>query len=98
MNWIKDPCPIRNPRFQQAATERQTQLTKPLGSLGVLEELAIRLSDCQQTDQPTVDNVSIAVFAGDHGVAAEGVSAFPQEVTAQMVINNVNGMLPSPGR
>lgn len=91
MDWINNPCAARDPRFLQQAIERQTQLTKPQGSLGTLEDIAIHLADCQQTNRPSADNVSIAIFAGDHGVAVEGVSAFPQAVTAQMVSNFLHG-------
>lgn len=69
------------------ATERQKKLTKPAGSLGELETLAIRLAALQGREFPSVDKVWVTVFAGDHGVAASGVSAFPQEVTVQMVAN-----------
>ena len=91
MNWIKNACPSRNAKFKDHALERQTQLTKPQNSLGKLEEVAIRLADLQQTNQPSAKKVSITIFAGDHGIAQEGVSAFPQEVTAQMVMNFIQG-------
>jgi len=75
----------------EAATHRQQVLTKPPGSLGRLEELAIWLARWQGRAIPKLDRVIIAVFAGNHGVAARGVSAFPQAVTAQMVANFANG-------
>src|SRR3979411_257368 len=70
-----------------AAAQRQQVLTKPPGSLGRLEELAIWLARWQGREIPKLDRVTIAVFAGNHGVAARGVSAFPQAVTGQMVAN-----------
>jgi nicotinate-nucleotide--dimethylbenzimidazole phosphoribosyltransferase len=70
---------------------RQAQLTKPPGALGELEAIAIRLAGLQGRERPAVDKVHISVFAADHGVADEGVSAFPQAVTAQMVGNFLNG-------
>ena len=73
------------------AEERQSQLTKPPGSLGKLEDLAIMFSAIQKTQQPKVDNVHITIFAADHGVANEGVSAFPQVVTTEMVKNFSRG-------
>ena len=91
MNWINNPCLQRDEQFAALATERQTQLTKPLGSLGELENIAIRIADIQQTDSPSVEHIAIAIFAADHGVVEEGVSAFPQEVTAQMVMNFLQG-------
>lgn len=66
-------------------------LTKPPGSLGGLEALAIQLSAITGELKPSVTPPAVVVFAADHGVAAEGVSAFPQEVTAQMVANFANG-------
>lgn len=74
-----------------AAAARQAQLTKPPGSLGELETLALRLSSMQRRERPRVDRVWISIFAADHGVAARGVSAFPQTVTAQMVANMARG-------
>jgi len=91
LNWINNPCPQRDEQLAALATERQTQLTKPLGSLGELENIAIRIADIQQTDSPSVEHIAIAIFAADHGVVEEGVSAFPQEVTAQMVMNFLQG-------
>jgi len=66
-------------------------LTKPVGSLGRLEELALRLTLIQGGGKPQADPAVIFTCAGDHGVAAEGVSLYPQEVTRQMVLNFVNG-------
>lgn len=73
------------------ARERQDQLTKPQGSLGILEELSVQLAGIQGKVQPQITKKVVIVMAGDHGVAAEGVSAFPQEVTPQMVANFVAG-------
>ncbi|MEM7399163.1 MAG: nicotinate-nucleotide--dimethylbenzimidazole phosphoribosyltransferase [Pseudomonadota bacterium] len=73
------------------AAERQGQLTKPPGSLGRLEELAIWLAAWQGRNPPTLDKCEILVFAGNHGVAAQGVSAYPPEVTEQMVANFAAG-------
>ena len=72
---------------QTAAVERQNQLTKPPGSLGQLEEIAIRLAGHQGAVCPKVTTPWISVFAADHGVADEGVSAFPSVVTQEMVKN-----------
>ncbi|MGZ2258435.1 nicotinate-nucleotide--dimethylbenzimidazole phosphoribosyltransferase [Roseobacter sp. A03A-229] len=74
-----------------AATERNGQLTKPPGALGRLEDLAIWYAGWRGTARPTVENPQVIVFAGNHGVAAQGVSAFPPEVTAQMVLNFQHG-------
>lgn len=70
-----------------AARARQGQLTKPPGSLGRLEDIACFLAGWQRTERPRIAAGQAIVFAGNHGVAALGVSAFPAEVTAQMVAN-----------
>lgn len=74
-----------------AARERQNQLTKPTGSLGRLEELSIQLAGIQRKPLPSIKEKAVIVMAGDHGVVVEGVSAYPQEVTPQMVLNFLNG-------
>ena len=90
-DWFLNRCPSIDEAAAQQAQQRQQQLTKPPGSLGRLEQVAVALSSMQSSLAPTVDNVEIAIFAGDHGVANEGVSAFPQAVTAEMVKNFVRG-------
>ena len=74
-----------------AIAERQSRLTKPRGSLGRLEELAAWLGRWQGRQEPRLDTVEVLVFAGNHGVAARGVSAYPASVTAQMVANFERG-------
>ncbi|PFH88617.1 nicotinate-nucleotide--dimethylbenzimidazole phosphoribosyltransferase [Bacillus sp. AFS088145] len=74
----------------QQVREYIDTLTKPPGSLGKLEELAIHLSEMTSESFPVVSPPGVIVFAADHGVVEEGVSAFPQEVTVQMVINFLN--------
>ncbi|MCW8889498.1 MAG: nicotinate-nucleotide--dimethylbenzimidazole phosphoribosyltransferase [Sedimenticola sp.] len=86
-DWLSDPVKLSDQTIAGRATDRQSQLTKPPGSLGMLEALAIQLSSLQQSEKPAADKVQISIFAADHGVAASGVSAFPQEVTVQMIAN-----------
>jgi len=74
-----------------AAKARQDQLTKPPGSLGRLESLSIQLAGITAQPQPRVDRKAIIVLAADHGIVDEGVSAYPSEVTAQMVLNFLGG-------
>jgi len=74
-----------------AARERQAQLTKPAGSLGRLEEIAEWLAAWQGAARPHVDAPLVAIFAGNHGVVAQGVSPFPQSVTQAMVANFSSG-------
>jgi nicotinate-nucleotide--dimethylbenzimidazole phosphoribosyltransferase len=75
----------------QSAQARQDMLTKPRGSLGRLEELSIQLAGIYRKPLPFIKDKVIITMAGDHGVVVEGVSAFPQEVTPQMVFNFLNG-------
>ncbi len=78
-------------RWIDNAAQRQLELTKPPGSLGRLEEIANRCAAIRQTFQLTATRSRIVLFAADHGVCAEGVSPYPQEVTAQMVLNFLRG-------
>ncbi|MBB5734947.1 nicotinate-nucleotide--dimethylbenzimidazole phosphoribosyltransferase [Xanthomonas arboricola] len=90
-DWIHGACAVPDARVRAAALARQEQLTKPHGALGRLEQLAVQLAAWQRNEHPTVQRVWIAVYAADHGVAAEGVSAFPQAVTGEMVRNFARG-------
>lgn len=90
-DWVTQPCPVPDAACEAQARARQGVLTKPPGSLGALEAAAIRLAALQGSAQPQVASVWISVFAGDHGVAIEGVSAFPQVVTGEMVRNFASG-------
>src|ERR1700730_5054910 len=83
--------PVPDTRAESAARARQQQLTKPPGSLGRLEELACWFAARSGNPIPQIDRTEIFVFAADHGVAARGVSAFPQSVTGQMVANFASG-------
>ena len=87
MQWIKQPTQSLCPLSEAAARARQTQLTKPAGSLGELEAIALRMAARQAQEKPSAQRVNVCIFAGDHGIADEGVSAFPKAVTAQMVHN-----------
>ncbi len=73
------------------AAARQSTLTKPPRSLGQLEELSIRLAGILRTEQPRIRDKAIVISAADHGVVAQGVTAYPQDVTAQMVLNFLSG-------
>jgi nicotinate-nucleotide--dimethylbenzimidazole phosphoribosyltransferase len=83
--------PAGNQGAADAVLARQQQLTKPPGSLGRLEELAVWLARWQGRAMPTLDRVEVLVFAGNHGVVAQGVSPYPPDVTVQMVANFAAG-------
>src|SRR5580693_6649152 len=87
---IQEIRPI-DPNWIEAAARRQLELTKPPGSLGRLEEIANRCAGIRESLELTANHPRIVLFAADHGVCAEGVSAYPQEVTAQMVENFLRG-------
>ncbi len=91
MPWYQDNVMALNEQARQQALDRQQQLTKPPGALGELEDIAIQLAAMQGKAEPQIDQIRIAVFAADHGITEEGISAFPQAVTAQMVENFVHG-------
>ena len=83
--------PLQNKSCEEVAISRNASLTKPAGSLGRLEELAIWAAAWQGKNPPTLETPQITIFAGNHGVCQRGVSAFPPEVTIQMVENFKNG-------
>ena len=78
-------------KAKRAATQRQQRLTKPPGSLGRLEDLSVQLAGIFGTDRPTVQHTTVIVAAADHGVVAQGVTGYPQAVTAEMVRNFLAG-------
>ncbi|ABK45769.1 Nicotinate-nucleotide--dimethylbenzimidazole phosphoribosyltransferase [Magnetococcus marinus MC-1] len=90
-SWFQAPPKALDQHTQHIAQQRQLKLTKPPGSLGRLESLAITLAAMQGNPQPTLNKVGIVIFAADHGVAAHGVSAFPQAVTVEMIRNFSRG-------
>lgn len=89
--WWQQPARMPDAVAADAARQRQGLLTKPPGSLGRLEEVAIQLAAMQGRHLPRLEHPWISVFAGDHGVVEEGITAYPQAVTRQMLANFVNG-------
>ena len=80
-----------DPQAKRAAETRQRRLTKPPGSLGRLEELSLQLAGVFRTERPAPQGKAVIVAAADHGVVAQGVTGYPQDVTAQMVLNFLAG-------
>lgn len=91
MNWWFDECQKTDQEMKLKAEARQAQLTKPTGSLSILEQVAIQLASLQRSEKPNVDQPWISIFAGDHGVMEENISAYPQAVTRQMLQNFATG-------
>lgn len=89
--WWLMPCRVADEAAREAASRRDAQLTKPAGALGRIDALVPLLAALQQRERPKLERVWISIFAGDHGVAVEGISAYPQSVTGQMLANFVNG-------
>jgi len=90
-DWWNETCRALDETVRAQALARQDQLTKPRGALGQLEALAVALAAMQGSQRPQVECLHVSVFAGDHGVVVEGVSAYPQAVTGQMLRNFVGG-------
>lgn len=88
---VVDAVGLTDPAAEVAAWRRLDSLTKPPRSLGRLEEIAARVARVQSTDRPSVSRKAIILAAADHGVVAEGISAYPQDVTWQMVANFAAG-------
>ncbi len=91
LDWLTHTATLPSDRYADTARARQMQLTKPPGSLGRLEDAAIHLATLQGCERPSLERIAITVYAGDHGVAEEGVSAFPQAVTVEMIKNFSRG-------
>ena len=84
---LADTLPVADEATRAGAARRQDSLAKPPGSLGRLEEIALFMAAWQGKDRPGIVKAQALVFAGNHGICAQGVNPFPQEVTAQMVAN-----------
>ncbi|MFJ1519535.1 nicotinate-nucleotide--dimethylbenzimidazole phosphoribosyltransferase [Acinetobacter sp. ABJ_C1_1] len=91
MNWWLESIKQPNLDAKQQAEQHQLQLTKPTGALGDLEQIVITLASLQSNAHPQVSHPWIAIFAGDHGVVEENISAYPQAVTRQMLQNFTTG-------
>ncbi|MBJ8497719.1 nicotinate-nucleotide--dimethylbenzimidazole phosphoribosyltransferase [Acinetobacter oleivorans] len=91
MNWWLESVQQPNLDAKQQAEQHQLQLTKPTGALGDLELIAIKLASLQSNAHPQVNHPWITIFAGDHGVVEENISAYPQAVTRQMLQNFTTG-------
>ncbi len=89
--WLLTSAQMMDQKSMEYARKRQQRLTKPPGSLGDLELIAEQFAGWQGRVEPSIEQVRVVVFAADHGVCQQGVSAFPQEVTAQMVANFLEG-------
>ena len=83
--------PVPNTEIINEARNYQDQLTKPKGSLGILEDIAIFFCGWQETIKPSLNKIQTIIFAGNHGVCNQGVNSFPQSVTKEMVLNFKNG-------
>lgn len=91
MRWWLEQCKTPSQDKEDCAQQRQLQLTKPTASLSELESIAVQLAGLQDTFTPNVAQPWISIFAGDHGVMAENISAYPQAVTRQMLQNFMTG-------
>ena len=90
-DWFLEPTKPISRDYEEKARAYQLTLTKPPGSLGELENIAVRFCAMKATLKPQMKTICVRVFAGDHGVCAQGVSAFPQAVTGQMIENFLHG-------
>jgi nicotinate-nucleotide--dimethylbenzimidazole phosphoribosyltransferase len=90
LDRVASIVPLDSGAMEQARA-RQQQLTKPAGSLGRLEDIAVQIAGITRQPLPSIERKAVIVMAGDHGVASEGVSAYPSVVTAQMVYNFLRG-------
>ena len=91
MNWWLESVQQPDVDAKQQAEQHQLQLTKPTGALGDLELIAVKLASLQSNAHPHINHPWITVFAGDHGVVEENISAYPQAVTRQMLQNFTTG-------